>query len=465
VTERVERIKAGLGHPVIDVDGHTVEVTPVLMDYVHDVGGTAGLAAFERQLRAMGTFGQEGPDKWRIQPPHWTYPATTIDRATASMPRLYAERMDEIGLDVSLIYPTLGIMFATIDEEETRLLACRALNHYLADVHTGLGDRILPVAAVPLHTPEEGMAEMTHAVTELGMRAVMIPSFVRRPLGDPAAGRFRLDAFGIDSEHDYDPFWSACVDLKVVPGVHTPTWGLPMRESVSNFVFTHIGQFSTGAELFCRATFIGGVYARHPDLRVAALEGGVTWAAGLYASLLDHWAKRNGEAIRQYDPARLDAAELASLVDRYGSERVTARSSAVLESILRPRSFDEPPSLDDFSATPFGRPEELRDAFVDHIYIGCEADDPMTALAFDAEKNPLGARFRVVLGSDIGHWDVTDVGNVLGEAYELVEDGLMDPAAFEEFTFTNPVRLYAGTNPDFFRGTRVEAAVAATSTG
>lgn len=42
-----------------------------------------------------------------------------------------------------------------------------------------------------------------------------------------------------------------------------------------------------------------------------------------------------------------------------------------------------------------------------------------------------------------------------------MEDGLITEADFEELTFTNPVRLYASANPEFFAGTRVEEAVAA----
>jgi hypothetical protein len=103
--------------------------------------------------------------------------------------------------------------------------------------------------------------------------------------------------------------------------------------------------------------------------------------------------------------------------------------------------------------------------FTSHIYVGCEADDPMNALAFDGEKNPLGARFRPILGSDIGHWDVTDVSDVLCEAYELVDDGLMSERDFEEFVFTNPARLYAGSHADFFAGTKVEREVADLMTG
>ena len=64
-----------------------------------------------------------------------------------------------------------------------------------------------------------------------------------------------------------------------------------------------------------------------------------------------------------------------------------------------------------------------------------------------------------MFASDIGHWDVPDFASVLPEAWELVEDGHLDPADFRAFTFENPVALWAGTNPAFFAGTIVESAV------
>ena len=47
------------------------------------------------------------------------------------------------------------------------------------------------------------------------------------------------------------------------------------------------------------------------------------------------------------------------------------------------------------------------------------------------------------------------------EAYELVEDGLITPADFRDFTFANAVRLWGTQNPRFFAGTRIAGEAAA----
>jgi hypothetical protein len=55
---------------------------------------------------------------------------------------------------------------------------------------------------------------------------------------------------------------------------------------------------------------------------------------------------------------------------------------------------------------------------------------------------------------------VLDMSEVLEEAWELVEHGLIDEEAFREFVCVNPIRLHTALNPNFFKGTVVENAVA-----
>jgi hypothetical protein len=102
----------------------------------------------------------------------------------------------------------------------------------------------------------------------------------------------------------------------------------------------------------------------------------------------------------------------------------------------------------------------LRDLFIPNFYYGCEADDPMVAWAFNSKVNPMGVKLKAMMSSDIGHWDVTDMSEVVEEAHELVEDGLITEEDFRDYTFANAAMLYAGMNPDFFKGTVCEAAVA-----
>jgi hypothetical protein len=94
----------------------------------------------------------------------------------------------------------------------------------------------------------------------------------------------------------------------------------------------------------------------------------------------------------------------------------------------------------------------------DTFYFGCEADDRSTAFAF-SPANEQGATLRVVLSSDIGHWDVRNMDRVMPHAHALVEQNLLTPDQFADFCFRNPARLHTAVNPQFFDGTVVEPAV------
>jgi hypothetical protein len=50
--------------------------------------------------------------------------------------------------------------------------------------------------------------------------------------------------------------------------------------------------------------------------------------------------------------------------------------------------------------------------------------------------------------------------DVLAESYALVEDGAITEADFKAWTFENPYKLYTEANPNFFKGTAIEAKLA-----
>ncbi len=483
------RIRAGLPHPVIDADGHFIETVPVflgfLRDFVAEHGGGDLAARFEAAggidyddmvLRPWSRMSEaERRAGWVTRPPWWSLPTETLDRATAHLPRLLHERLDDLGIDFAVLYPSRGLTTASIRDAEVRALACRALNAYHAEVYGPYRDRMTPVAVIPTHTPEEAIAELEFAV-ELGLKAIMINGIVHRPVGGsgsvdgtPGAPNWgsgsaeRLDTLGLDSEHDYDPFWRRCVELRVAPASHTPGQGWGSRRSISSYMYNHVGSFAASMEAFCKSLLLGGVTRRFPELSFGLLEGGVGWACLLYADLLSHWEKRNARAIQHLDPARLDTARLRQLFERYGDARFRSDLEGLMESFTQLEP--EPPVTDEWAACGIEKAEDLRELFVPRFYFGCEADDPSVAWAFDARVNPLGARLRAMFSSDMGHWDVTDMSGVLAEAHELVERKLIGEAEFEEFVFTNPVRFYTSANPDFFAGTRVESQAAVAAAG
>jgi predicted TIM-barrel fold metal-dependent hydrolase len=461
-------IRARLAHPVIDSDGHVLEFVPAVRDEIEALAGREVAAAWDgvlgvwKRARAMSAAEKRAQGLFRMT--WWGFPArNTEDRAMAMLPELMHARLPELGIDYAILYPTFGLGTLNIDADELRRASVRAFNRSAAAATQGLRDRLCPVAMIPMHTPEEAVAELEHCVRELGFRAVLLAGHVARPapIPDPPRVARWIDTLGLDSLYDYDPVWAKCQELGVAPTFHSSAMGWSGRASPSNYVLNHLGNFAAAGEATCRSLFLGGVTRRFPRLRMAFLEGGVAWACQLYSDLVGHFEKRGAGRVHAYDPREIDRARMRELFARHAPpsfRRHADELDAVLHLLAEPD--EDPAGLDEFARCAIERPEELRELFTEPFHFGCEADDPMNALAFDRARNPFGARLKAIWGSDIGHWDVPDCARVLHETVEQVERGLLDEDQLRDFVFANPVDLWTSGNPDFFRGTAIEDAVA-----
>jgi predicted TIM-barrel fold metal-dependent hydrolase len=470
-------VRSRLDHPVIDGDGHWLEPIPIFLDFLRDVAGPTVVDKFVKKASETTWYDISPAERMRrrlMRPTWWGEPAHTLDRATAMIPRLFYERLDDIGLDFCVLYTSLGLFYVSNPDEEIRRSVSRAVNRMNAEMFRPYADRITPAAVVPVHTPQEAIEEATYAVRELGLKVVMIANHVRRPVDvsaeqvkEPASqARIYIDSLGHDSAHDYDPFWARCAELRVAVTAHSGSMGWNGRESINSFTYNHIGHFANASHAFAKALVLGGVTHRFPQLRFAFLEGGVGWACNLVSDLVGHWERRRRSAMEaQTRPTNLDRARLEALFRQYGGRPYADKLDEIFRCInlaepfktaeeLTTRAYRE--AFDDFAAVPVASGEALRRHFAERFFFGCEADDPMTAWAFDRHGNH---RLNPIFSSDVGHFDVVDMSEVLEEAWELVEHGLIEPEDFREFVFVNPVRLHTAMNPSFFAGTVVEGAV------
>ena len=476
-SSRSQEIRSKVGHPIIDADGHTLELTPVLSDYVYQQGGADARDRFEEMMQGASEAGsgggttnsnwfsmtpEERKQNWEPATPWWFAPTTNVlDRATATLPKVLNERMDELGMDYAVLYTTLGLGFDRIQGQEQRFIVCRAMNACVADLYKEYSHRMTPAAIVPMDTPEIAIREMEYAINDLGLKTIMLPGRVNRPIPKhlqehpEAEGIARyIDVIGLDSEYDYDPFWARCQEMGITPASHGSDffWG---AVSTSKYMFNHLSAFAHGHDTFAKALFLGGVTKRFPGLNFIFLEGGVAWACNLFSDLIGHWEKRNRNEIGRLDPRHLDQELILDLVREYGEEIMQSKIDEIRQ--MYATRDPHPAELDDWSNVPMENIEEMLDLFIEPYYFGCEADDPMNAWAFNTKVNPMGARLKAVFSSDIGHWDVPDMREVVEEAYELVEHELISEEDFRDFMFTNSVNLYGKVDPTFFDGTAVEA--------
>lgn len=455
---RSAAIRARLDHPVIDADAHVLEGDWAVHDFIKKVGGPDIMKRFEK----MGLPGTQRNHRSMF----WAAPSGkyTIDRATCMMPKLYAERLEDAGIDFAIVYTTYGISANQIREDELRQVLARSLNMLYADMFKGVSHRMTPSAVVPTWSPQEAIAELEFAVG-LGLKTITISGEVRDAIPevaaiDPKLGELTQRVTSICMEprngYDYDPFWQRCMDLGVLPAGHAGAQKTARRQSPDCYSFNRLGTFGVGNEFFARSMIFSGVCRRFPKLKVAFLEGGAGWATQLYNDLFEIHEKRNVDWIYEHqDPSKLDIALMEEMFDRYGQDYLNKERWRGNPDLHQSRRDDDRPKNDwEVSGIKSGR--DIRDQFATNFYFGAEADDCMTAVAFNDKLNHLGVKLKAVFSSDIGHWDVPDMTEVLHEAWEMVEHGHIDDDDFRLFVYENTAEMHHAMNPNFFKGTAVE---------
>ena len=134
-SDDVRRIKARLDHPVIDSDGHAIEYLPLVRDILREQAGDDAVSALDRTTGGAAAMRGLSPEQMRgagmVRVSWWGLPArNTLDRATALLPTLFADRLEEIGIDHAVLYPTYGLGSAQQDDPDLRRAVVRAFNTF-----------------------------------------------------------------------------------------------------------------------------------------------------------------------------------------------------------------------------------------------------------------------------------------------------------------------------------------------
>ena len=206
------------------------------------------------------------------------YPSSVLDRFD---PESQVRAMRQMGVDISFVYPTLGLWVFAIDSMSPQLAGAfiRAYNNWLRDFCSFDPELLRGAGAINLHAPEEMIPEL-HRIAEWGWKAVFL-----RP--NPVKGR-------ILSDPAYEPFWSECENLGIAVSIHEgthsrlPTTGADRFDS--RFAM-HACSHPMEQMMAMLALVEGGVLERHPQLRVGFFESGCGW--------LPYWLWRLDEEFEQ----------------------------------------------------------------------------------------------------------------------------------------------------------------------
>jgi predicted TIM-barrel fold metal-dependent hydrolase len=181
--------------------------------------------------------------------------------------------MDELGIDVQVLYPTIFIRPLT-KRPEVELALCRSYNRWLADIWAEAKGRLPWAAALPYLSMEAALRELAWARQHGACAA-----FMRGLEGDHSL-----------SDPYFFPLYEAASDLDVPVCVHA---------SNGSFLLHDYFQDDAGVALFKFPVFIGfhallwnQVPRRFPKLRVGFIEVCAQWVPYLLRDLARRGEKK-----------------------------------------------------------------------------------------------------------------------------------------------------------------------------
>ena len=178
-----------------------------------------------------------------------------------------------------VLYPSFGLCAPSLEDPEFAAGFARLYNQWIADYCAASNGRLRGIAVTPIEHGEVAIDVMREA-KDLGLVATHIP---------PALKTRNLD------HPDLDRFYAAAVELDMplgihgAPGMHLPKIGV---DRFTNYIQVHCISFPFDQMTAMTALISGGVFDRHPGLRVAFLEAGVGWVPFFIDRLHEHFEKR-----------------------------------------------------------------------------------------------------------------------------------------------------------------------------
>ena len=181
------------------------------------------------------------------------------------IPGEHVKDSDADGVDVSVIYPSIGfIMYSTVPDSELLTACFAAYNDWVGEFCSAYPERLKGIAMLNVDDVQVAVNELKRCAN-LGFIGAMIPVY------PPEEKRYRL--------LEYEPLWAAAQDLDVPLSLHLFT-SRPSPEEFKGLDQTasFISNYEHWVRMSLGDMILSGVFERYPKLQVGSVENELSWA-------------------------------------------------------------------------------------------------------------------------------------------------------------------------------------------
>ncbi len=192
------------------------------------------------------------------------------------------------GVAAEILYPTVGMAICNHTDADYKKACFDAYNRWIAEYCEPYPHRLLGAGQTAMRSPEEGIEDL-RTIKAMGLRGVMMP-------GNPVVEDY-------DSPL-YDEFWEAAIELGMPLSFHILT---TRAEKLRGPRMNGFLQVIRGCQDIIGTMILGGVFERHPKLKIVCVEADAGWVPH-YMYRMDHAYKRH----RNWLPAGMELSKLPS---------------------------------------------------------------------------------------------------------------------------------------------------------
>ena len=275
-----------MSHPVISADSHITEPPNTYVDHIDakwkdrapqmktlgEAGDFFVIDGMERPI-AMGLVAAAGkaPEEIKITGSRFE----DLHRGGWDPKARIADQQRD-GVAAEVIYPTVGMVLCNHADFDYKHACFQAYNRWIAEYCASDPARMMGCGQTAMRSGEEGMRDL-ESIRAMGLRGVMMP-------GHPAVEDYDSPV--------YDPFWEKAVELGLPLSFHILTTRGDALEPPRGPRMNSFLSIIRGCQDIMGMLVLGGVFERHPRLRVVCVEADAGWVPH-YMYRMDHAYKRH----------------------------------------------------------------------------------------------------------------------------------------------------------------------------
>jgi predicted TIM-barrel fold metal-dependent hydrolase len=251
-------------------------------------------AVAARRLAGMGVDTEAAADWLANYSSEWVFPSDAGGRRLAVLEEqgIHAEVAFPGPVLAGGLSPAMYLGSQTSKGLEVVWPALHAYNRWLAEFCAAAAGRRAACIPIDLHDMDRAVEEIAWARSAGIFGGVMLPAMSIRS-GLP----------GYADEY-FEPFWSACEDHDMVVNLHTGASGTATdaKQLYDDKHGGYLGLYEVF--VFTRRPLwfmiFGGVFDRHPRLKVVVTENGVQWLPSLVRDMESFFDTHGGAPVRSY---------------------------------------------------------------------------------------------------------------------------------------------------------------------